>query len=370
MTSWNTDPILLDDPALLDDLMALLDADAFENSLEVDEEGRIRGSPFESDLPSTLDLPPLVIPEMRVPVARSEEALSAMDAPPPPRPAPAAASSEPRLELWDDSASDVQSEPSPQPSRSKAMRGDEPEELMRSPSESSTPAFDQPVDNEPIPSAAEPNPLEADLGGSEARDEPRTEPADAGDSALPQERRMEPAETVHPAPSAALTPYVGAANTVLRRHFDARDLLEAQGKLSSLLNMHGIPLVVFVARAAERCAGELPGTNVVVVAELTDFGIESQFRMKPLESFRKVLLEQSALDDLPADLTVLDLSDLEIDDMVLPLVGRHLILSRIQRDGDVVQGTLTLSGDLPLRVGAAFLKAVSSRLESPITLMV
>jgi hypothetical protein len=163
------------------------------------------------------------------------------------------------------------------------------------------------------------------------------------------------------------------AVTTLRRHFDATDLLEAQNKLVEVLAMPRVPLVIFLGRAAERCSSQLPNVNSIALAELRDEGLVSVHHLSANDSFRKLLLEinESSV-ETAADLTIADLSDLELDEVVLPVSGPHLLLTKLEADPGKpgrVRGTLSLSGPVGLRSGAAFLKAVVIRLESPITLM-
>jgi hypothetical protein len=162
------------------------------------------------------------------------------------------------------------------------------------------------------------------------------------------------------------------AVTTLRRVFDATDLLEAQQKLVDVLAMPRVPLVVFLGRSAQACAEQLKNVQSIALAELRDDGLASVHRVNAHDSFRKLLLEISdSTVDAPADLTVADLSDLELDEVVLPVSAPHLVLTKLEKDAQSgrVLGTLSLSGPVGLRSGAQFLKAVVTRLESPITLM-
>lgn len=162
-------------------------------------------------------------------------------------------------------------------------------------------------------------------------------------------------------------------STTMRRYFDATDLLEAQNKLIEVLAMPKVPLVVFLGRAAERCSNNLPNISSIALAEVREEGLVNLHLIGAHESFRKVLLEiNESRAENHADLTVADLSELELDEVVLPVATPHLLLTRIAPDPEKpgrMRGTLTLTGAVGLRSGAAFLKAVVTRLESPITLM-
>lgn len=163
------------------------------------------------------------------------------------------------------------------------------------------------------------------------------------------------------------------SGTTMRRYFDITDLLEAQTKLIEVLSMPSVPLVVFLGRAAERCSSFMPSISSIALAEAHDEGLVNVHTISAHESFRKVLLEvNESRAEGQADLTVADLSDLELDEVTLPVTSPHLLLTRITPDPDKsgrMRGTLTLTGNVGLRSGAAFLKAVVTRLESPITLM-
>ena len=187
-----------------------------------------------------------------------------------------------------------------------------------------------------------------------------------------------PNTTAAPSVVTRLDPVVSSvpvmpAVTTLRRHFDATDLLEAQNKLVEVLEMPRVPLVIFLGRAAERCSSQLPNVRSLALAELRDEGLVSVHHLSANDSFRKLLLEiDSSSVETAADLTIADLSDLELDEVVLPVTGPHLLLTKLESDPSKpgrLRGTLSLSGPVGLRSGAAFLKAVVTRLESPITLM-
>jgi hypothetical protein len=164
------------------------------------------------------------------------------------------------------------------------------------------------------------------------------------------------------------------ATTTLRRHFDATDLLEAQIRLRHALRPLEVPMVALLGRAAERCSLELPGINTIALAELGDKGIEITAKIKAVESFREMLTgigEGSS--GVRGDLSVVDISDLGLDEVVLPLAGPHLLLTRLSSHPDKpgrMRGTVSLSGLVNLRAGASFLDQVVSKLEAPITLMV
>jgi hypothetical protein len=164
------------------------------------------------------------------------------------------------------------------------------------------------------------------------------------------------------------------ATTTLRRHFDATDLIEAQIRLRHALRPLEVPMVALLGRAAERCSLELPGVRSIALAELADNGIAVTAKIKAVESFREVLAGISeGSSGVRGDLSVVDISDLGLDEVVLPLAGPHLLLTRLSPHPDKpgrMRGTVSLSGLVNLRAGASFLDQVVSKLEAPITLMV
>ncbi len=164
------------------------------------------------------------------------------------------------------------------------------------------------------------------------------------------------------------------ATTTLRRHFDATDLIEAQIRLRHALRPLDVSMVSLLGRAAERCALELPGIKTIALAELGDNGIAVTAKIKAVESFREMLAGISeGSSGVRGDLSVVDISDLGLDEVVLPLAGPHLLLTRLSPHPDKpgrMRGTVSLSGLVNLRAGASFLDQVVSKLEAPITLMV
>ena len=178
----------------------------------------------------------------------------------------------------------------------------------------------------------------------------------------------------------------------LRRYFNAGIMLEAANRLKDVLDIPDIPVVVFLGRAAERCLEHLPEHDNVTVAHLAGNGFVPSFQVPRQESFRRVLLAKDrAENDSSAEqvnnaeqissaeqgssqqgVLVADISELELDDLSVALEGTHLLLTRLQTDpvSHELTGTLTLVGNVDLRSGANFLRAIKEALESPITLMV
>ena len=179
--------------------------------------------------------------------------------------------------------------------------------------------------------------------------------------------RPVPTFAARPAPSLPTQTVI-----TLRRHFDATNLLDAQLKLTEPLDELGVPLAVFLGRAASRAVALL-GKRSIALATVGDEGLTILATPRLQASFRDALQDyQRATDaDENPDVTVIDATELGVDELELPVPGILLCLGQL-RDGldDAVSATLTLQGYFGARSGAAYLNRVVEQLESPITLMV
>jgi hypothetical protein len=164
------------------------------------------------------------------------------------------------------------------------------------------------------------------------------------------------------------------ATTIMRGHFDATDLIEAQMRLQQALRPLEVSVLALLARAAERCSFELPGIKKIALAELTEHGVAVTAEIKAVESFREVLAGiTEGSSGMTADLCVLDIRDLGFSETILRLTGPHLLLTHLSPHPDKpgrTRGTISLCGLEHSQVGASFLDQVVSKLEAPITLMV
>jgi hypothetical protein len=164
------------------------------------------------------------------------------------------------------------------------------------------------------------------------------------------------------------------ATTIMRRHFDATDLIEAQMRLQQALRPLEVSSLALLARAAERCSLELPGIKSIVLAELTEHGVAVTAEIKAVESFREMLAGiAEGSSGVTGDLCVLDIRDLGFSETILRLSGPHLLLTQLSPHPDKpgrTRGTVSLCGLEHSQVGASFLNQVVSKLEAPITLMV
>jgi hypothetical protein len=164
------------------------------------------------------------------------------------------------------------------------------------------------------------------------------------------------------------------ATTIMRRHFDATDLIEAQIRLRQALRPLEVSVLALLARAAERCSLELPGIKSIVLAELAEHGVTVTAEIKAVESFREMLAGiAEGSSGVTADLCVLDIRDLGFSETILRLAGLHLLLTHLSPHPEKpgrLRGTISLCGLEDSQVGASFLNQVVSKLEAPITLMV
>jgi hypothetical protein len=164
------------------------------------------------------------------------------------------------------------------------------------------------------------------------------------------------------------------ATTVMRRHFDATDLIEAQIRLQQTLRPLEVSVLALLARAAERCSLELPGIKSIVLAELAEHGVTVTAEIKAVESFREMLAGiAEGSSRVTGDLCVLDIRDLGFSETILRLAGPHLLLTHLVphlENPGRTRGTISLYGLEHSQDGASFLDQVVSKLEAPITLMV
>jgi hypothetical protein len=169
------------------------------------------------------------------------------------------------------------------------------------------------------------------------------------------------------------------ATTILRRHFDATNLIEAQLRLQQALRPLEVSVLALLARAAERCSLEIPNIKSIVLAELTEHGVAVTAEVKAVESFREVLAGiAEGSSGVTGDFCVLDIRDLGFSETILRLVGPHLLLTQLSphpENPGRTRGTISLcglehGGLEHSQAGTSFLDQVVSKLEAPITLMV
>jgi hypothetical protein len=164
------------------------------------------------------------------------------------------------------------------------------------------------------------------------------------------------------------------ATTIMRRYFDATDLIEAQSRLQQALHPLEVSVLALLARAAERCSLELPDIKTIVLAQLTEHGVTVTAEIKAVESFREVLAGiAEGSSGVTGDFCVLDIRDLGFNETILRLAGPHLLLTHLaphpEKPGRT-RGTISLCGLEQSQDGASFLDQVVSKLEAPIILMV
>lgn len=193
------------------------------------------------------------------------------------------------------------------------------------------------------------------------------------------QQRHERALTPAPVPAAPQPQVAAPSNPAptggsmqkMRRHFDATALLDAQKKLSGLLQLGEIPLQVLLGRAAQLASSSIPGVRLVALAELGDEGLEPRHQIGAHDSLRQVITEPKRMDFAPS-LLVTDVSSLELDELELPTPILSLMLIRLApspENPERLRGTLSLNGQVSALQGANFLKALVNLLESPLSLM-
>ena len=236
-----------------------------------------------------------------------------------------------------------------------------PARPLTEPASGPAPAYVDPAQDAP-PHPPE-NPMDLPEGSPEVQGDPEDGVPETED--VPSE---EESGWHDPQASAALD-FAGAPAPVrsraatLRLSFDASALAGAGAQLAEHFGRPA-PLAAFVARAAARHARGL-GLSSVGVLKLEN-GPAPVATPNLLGDFRSAVADlHAARPGAMADLMVVDAGELGLDELELPLGGAALSLGRLRGR----EATLTLSGDLPVRDGAAFLRAVAASLETPIRLL-
>ncbi len=234
----------------------------------------------------------------------------------------------------------------------------------------------QPEPVQPEPSRQEPSRQEPVAPTQQAAPEPvQAERATAPEQPAPLVREVYvPSAPAAASPVASPTPAAVPAQTstgpaayrqtaTLRLSFDASALSSARAHLSEHFGRPA-PLALFVARAAARHAGTLGLAGVGVLGVADDVTPLSTPNL--LGDFRSAVADvHAAQPGQHMDLMVVDAGELGLDELELPMSGAVLAIGRMRGQ----EATLTLTGEVPLRAGAAFLKGVAELLETPIRLM-
>jgi len=164
---------------------------------------------------------------------------------------------------------------------------------------------------------------------------------------------------------------------LLRRHVDVTALAGAQLAVGLELGV-GEPLspASFLLRAAAKAVREEGwGDGSVAVVAFEDDGsirsrrIEGAAR-RPFPELVETLAA-GAGDEVPAALSVVDMSALDVDEAVLNVGGPQLTLGRILYDNQrgSYRSTLSLAGEVPAERGARLLARVADLLDAPVRLM-
>ena len=186
-----------------------------------------------------------------------------------------------------------------------------------------------------------------------------------------------PAEGVPAAVSATPSPIsdvpVLLQGKVLRRHLPINTLLAAQESIAKELNLSGLNLTTFLIKAVFKALQSHPlGDGDVVLVNVADKISLHSIPSSPNRDFKTLLdiinqAQQSEVDAPNASLLVADLSDHQLDEIMLGKDVPVLSLGSTSAEGN---STLSLSGNIPPDQGTAFLTRVAELLSEPVKLII
>lgn len=164
------------------------------------------------------------------------------------------------------------------------------------------------------------------------------------------------------------------SGAVLRRHLDVSALAAAQLAVGVELGGDPLEAAPFLLRAVARAAAELGVTGgQVALAELRGSVKLRRVDEAGSRSFRSLVedLEQDGSEEDEVGLVAVDLSGLDVDEVVLDVAVPAVTLGRILYDTQhgAYRSTLALTGDLPLEKGAKLLSRVAELLGAPVRLL-
>lgn len=198
------------------------------------------------------------------------------------------------------------------------------------------------------------------------------------DVALPYDDAVPTTETASAVPSAADVQRwpLARTRTVVRRHVDVGELLAVRRSVALEAGMDEVAAVavLFAAarRAADRLDAERPGIALpdgsggVLTIVPEDGGLAEVGRA--VDRAARGSHDHESAD---ADLWVVDLAGVGVDEAVLDTDVAQLVLGRLLSDDSdgSVRATLSLVADVPVERGAAFLARVADLLEDPLRLL-
>lgn len=164
------------------------------------------------------------------------------------------------------------------------------------------------------------------------------------------------------------------SGSVLRRHVDVSALAAAQVAVSAELGAEPLEVAPFLLRAVARAAAELEITaGQVALAELRDGLTLRRVDDAHTRTFRSLVeeLHEVGSEEDEVGLIAVDLSGLDVDEVVLDVAAPAVTLGRILYDTQhgAYRSTLALSGELPLEKGAKLLNRVAELLDAPVRLV-
>ncbi len=242
--------------------------------------------------------------------------------------------------------------------------------------------IDAPPRDEEAPSApaaaeavAEPTPESALAESAPAAPAP-VEPAAAEPAAVPPEAPQPPAAaSPRPQPDLEGLP-LARARTVVRRHVAFGPMLEVRRSVALEAGRDDLPISALVLLAARRAAGRLdvgrPGVAVPAPGGVLRVVVPQEPGLARIaDAIDAATHGGGERPSDEADLWIVDLSGVGVDEAVLDADTAQLVLGRVLTDGDdgSVRATLSLVADVPVERGAAFLARVADLLEEPLRLL-
>lgn len=164
------------------------------------------------------------------------------------------------------------------------------------------------------------------------------------------------------------------SGAVLRRHLDVSALAAAQLAVGAELGGDPLEAAPFLLRAVAKAATELGIIEgQVALAELRGGFTLRRVDSADSRSFRSLVeeLQQDGSEEDEVGLVAVDLSGLDVDEVVLDVDAPAVTLGRILYDNQhgAYRSTLALTGELPLEQGAKLLGRVAELLDAPVRLL-
>lgn len=235
-------------------------------------------------------------------------------------------------------------------------------------------AFDQDEleQSEALDALTEAEPLD-DLAELDGLDAPPAAAETLTDSPSPQPDPAVSGPDLTPSAAAAGLPLL-STGTVIRRHVHLNALTDARSAAALELGMdEPVGLAPFLLRAVAKAATESDFSR----PQVTFAELGSELRLRRVDdaasrSFGSLVreLREGSLEEDEVGLVVVDLSDFDLDEVVLNVGAPTVTLGRLVQDaqGELVS-TLSLTGEFPVKEGAALLTRVAELLTAPVRLL-